>query len=315
MLILPASIQLAYMRWLKKRLPKARQQTLNQRRLFIFPTRQGFYFLAVCGLVLVAAVNYQNNLAYIVVFFMLSLFNTAILFTFNNVSGIALSAADSEAGFVGEHVGFKIKLSQTSARTHQQFNVYFKHEAKVQSSLLKQQSELIELLFSVTKRGWVDAPRLCVESVYPLGLIRCWTWIDLDMQALAFPMPIACDTGNLFGAADEGELHSNMHGDDFHGLRSYSPGDPLTQAYWPSLAKGLKLQQKQYLSFVSQEHWLDFDAFHQGNIEETLSKLCFAAIELQHKNEAFGLILSNTKIALSSGDKHLHTVLSALAEY
>ena len=65
---LRAFAQARYLQWLSKRMPKQREHVLNQRKLFIFPTQQGFIFLLVCALVLISAVNYQNNLAYVVVF-------------------------------------------------------------------------------------------------------------------------------------------------------------------------------------------------------------------------------------------------------
>ncbi len=308
-----ASLQQQYQRWLSKRLPKQQAQILNQRRLFIFPTLQGFAFLAVCGLVLIAAVNYQNNLAYIVVFFMLSLLNTGILFTFINVSGLKLEAGDSEAGFAGEHVAFHLKLSQTSQREHHQILLSFKGQTKTQLSLTGGRGQVAELVTQVTKRGVFQAQRICIESIYPLGLIKCWTWIDLDMQALVYPKPIHCDVQYYAGCADEGDTQSHLQGDDFYGLRAYQYGDSLTQSHWPSLAKGQTLQQKQYVNFIAKNNTLDFQQFHQGHREETLSKLCHAVITLNKKNEAFSLILPTTTLGLSSGDKHLHQALAALA--
>lgn len=312
---LRAFAQARYLQWLSKRMPKQREHVLNQRKLFIFPTQQGFIFLLVCALVLISAVNYQNNLAYVVVFFMLSLLNTSILFTFINMSGLKLGVADSEAGFVGKHVAFRLTLSSSSKRQHHQLSLSFKHADKTSISLVQANTQRVELTAPVSKRGVYQADRVRVESTYPLGLIRCWSWVDLEMQALVYPKPISCDIKSYIAHADEGELHSSFQGDDFHGFRAYQPGDSLRQSHWPSLAKGQPLQQKQFLSFVSQTNTLDFSQFHHGNIEETLSKICYAAITLNKKNEPFGLILPNAAIGISSGEKHLHQVLAALATF
>lgn len=302
-----------YKKWMVKRLPSSQKQILNQRRLFIFPTLQGLGFLVVCALVLIAAVNYENNLAYIVVFFMLSLFNTAILFTFKNLSGLQLEANNSDPGFEGEHVGFKVKLVANSKSQHHQVFLSFKSQIKTTVTLMCKESKTITLLASASHRGLVRADRVRIESTYPLGFIRCWSWIDLDMQALVYPKPIVCDANVFIGSADEGREHGFRQGDDFHGLRAYQFGDSLTQSYWPSLAKGQALQQKQYRSFQSQDHSLNFDNFHQGNLELTLSHICYVALQLNKKNEAFSLMMPSTQLTLSSGEKHLHQVLKALA--
>ncbi|MCK5880990.1 MAG: DUF58 domain-containing protein, partial [Sinobacterium sp.] len=127
--------------------------------------------------------------------------------------------------------------------------------------------------------------------------------------------PLPCDVQSLSGSADEGDTHSHFQGDDFHGLRAYQYGDSLTQSHWQSLAKGQPLQQKQYVSFIANTKILNFESLHQGNTEVTLSKLCYAIIELTKKNEAFSLILPSTKISLSQGEQHRQQALSALALY
>ena len=56
---------------------------------------------------------------------------------------------------------------------------------------------------------------------YPLGLLRAWTWVDLDAKAIVYPQPI-------FGAApdasarqrDEGVLVDPKGSDDFNDMRN-----------------------------------------------------------------------------------------------
>src|SRR5690606_27975345 len=59
-----------WQRWLARRIPRARAVTLDQRRIFIFPTPAGLAFLGLLALLLLVAINYQNNLAFALVFFL-----------------------------------------------------------------------------------------------------------------------------------------------------------------------------------------------------------------------------------------------------
>ena len=59
-----------YDRWLRRRLPPSDRIILEQRRLFIFPTRRGFFFMLTLLVMLLTAINYQNNLVYGVTFWL-----------------------------------------------------------------------------------------------------------------------------------------------------------------------------------------------------------------------------------------------------
>ena len=100
-----------YERWLKRRIPAARSVTLDQRRIFIFPSRIGLFFLVVLAVMLIAAINYQNNMAFALVFFLFSLFIIAILHTFSNLSGLCIEAMHGYPTFAGEVAEFELALA------------------------------------------------------------------------------------------------------------------------------------------------------------------------------------------------------------
>ena len=54
--------------WVNRRIPPARVVTLDQRRIFIFPSRAGFFFGLCLLLMLTTAINYQNNMSYALTF-------------------------------------------------------------------------------------------------------------------------------------------------------------------------------------------------------------------------------------------------------
>ena len=51
-------------RWLARRIPAGKEVTLDQRRIFIFPTRAGVLYVLLVVLLLLTAINYQNNGVY-----------------------------------------------------------------------------------------------------------------------------------------------------------------------------------------------------------------------------------------------------------
>jgi hypothetical protein len=99
-----------------------------------------------------------------------------------------------------------------------------------------------------------------VQSFYPLGLLRAWTWVDLDLAALVYPRPLACPrpTGVGAGSAD-GNLQQQLGSEDFYSFRAYRPGDNPRHVLWRARAKGLPLQTKQFSEQQVQTEWLDWE--------------------------------------------------------
>lgn len=309
-----APLKKLYNRWLDKRIPRQRELTLNQRRIFIFPTRQGFYFLIVLLLLLIAAINYQNNLIYALVFFLASLFNTAIVFTYLNVSGLTLLAGKAKPVFAGDHVAFELHLLRQGGRHHHQIQLAWPEQPSVLVDVVDNDQQTVSLLYRTEKRGLLKPGRLLLQSHYPLGLVRCWSWLDLSFEVVVYPKPVAI--GELPVSFDNGEQgHEKPHSraDDFFGFRPYQQGDSLRHVDWRSVARGLPLQTKVYAAKEQQQHWVDWDALPGLGVEERLSSLCDWALQLEQRNIAWGLRLPGVEIGADQGEKHCHKALTAMA--
>lgn len=303
-----------YRQWLDRRIPKNKSLTLNQRRLFIFPSLQGLYFFIVILLILLAAINYQNNLVYGVAFFLFSLFNTAICFTYLNLSGLMLKAGRSEPVFAGDFAEFEVHLGSNSHKSHHRIFFQFPDEMYKEVDVVEGGEEDVLLHCKATRRGYFVPPRLMLKSYYPLGIIRCWSWVDLDLQTLVYPKPIKLDPLPGYNASvDQGQVSAFKGGDDFSGFKNYSPGEPLRDVNWKAYAKGQGLVSKVHTSFVEKTHWVDDELLLHIGLEERLSKMCYWALELHKSDQAFGLRLAGRVIEPAIGEKHLHLVLKQLA--
>ena len=80
--------------WLARRIPSQAILTLNQRCLFIFPSSAGLAFLVLQLLLLLVAINYQNNLIYALVFLFGTTLVVTIHLTFMNLHGLTLRATE-----------------------------------------------------------------------------------------------------------------------------------------------------------------------------------------------------------------------------
>jgi uncharacterized protein (DUF58 family) len=307
-----------YQRWLDKRIPAQRELTLNQRRIFIFPSRQGFYFLIVLLLLLIAAINFQNNLIYLLVFFLASMMNSAILFTYLNVSGLSLKAGKTQAVYAGDYAEFEVIVSRSNRRQYHQISLSWLGQPKQMTDLTDVDQQSLRLLYRTERRGLLKPGRILLESYYPLGFIRCWSWIDLDFAAVVYPKPKNLDALPSHLLASDQGVENQRQGQDnqeFYGFRAYQQGDSLRQISWRSLAKGLPLQSIQFASKEQQQSWVDWQALAGLAVEDRLSVMAGWLLQLEKQQVAWGLRLPNQELALGTGERHKHQALQMLALY
>lgn len=300
--------------WLNVRVPPEKLVTLDRKKVFILPTREGMYFALLLGFMLVAAINYQNSLMFAFAFLLASLFMVGMLHTYRNLAGLTLQGGATRHAFVGEDAAFEVVVGRRGPRRFEAIEMGWDRDLLQMANLLDAQEYRLRLFVPATQRGRLDPGRLLVETRYPLGLFRAWSWVDLDVTTLVFPRPIADgyvpDGTNSQG---EGELVSRDGADDFYGFREYSPGDPLKHVAWKAFARSDELLLKQFVAQVDRRIWLDWDHHPGVDVESRLSRLCHWAIVLGRGQDEFGLRLPGKRIEPGRGEAHTLRVLTELA--
>lgn len=307
----------AWQRWVGRRIPPASRIQLDHRRIFILPTRVGGTYTLVLVLLLLVSINYQNSLAYGLTFLMLSVGILAILHTYRNFSGLILSASHARSVFVGEPVQLRLRL-ESASNGHQAIALGWNSERMEQTDVEHDRQMEVALSLPALNRGWLRAPRLRVESVFPLGIFRAWSWLDLEQTVLIYPRPLAGSMPLLQGvqphAEDEGQATQGQGVDDYQGLRQWQPGDSLNRMHWKAWSRGQGLMIKEFTDLSGHDLCLDFMALG-CDIEERLSRLCYWVLELSQRQQPFALRLPGFLSAVDSGDAHRQVCLRQLALY
>ncbi|GGK05740.1 DUF58 domain-containing protein [Pseudomonas matsuisoli] len=310
-------------RWLASRIRPENPTRLTQQRIYILPTLEGVAFGCVLVVMLLAAINYQNSLAYGLTFLLAAVLFISVLHTYRNMVGLVLSAANSPPVFAGDVASFRIHLdgagrarraivtgwqaAPTQTAPASSHTVDVEHDALVPADLSRE----------ALTRGRFRPGRLRVESRFPLGLIKAWSWVDLDLATLVYPRPVEGDlpldvhTGSEKEAGAQSPVLS-MGVDDFQGLRRYQPGDSKRRLHWKAYSRGQGLLVKDFAAAGGQDVILDFDAL-AGAIEPRLSLLCYWVLELSGRQQTFALRLPGEYIAADVGDAHRDRCLRVLA--
>lgn len=302
--------------WLDRRVPPRRVVRLDQRNVFIFPPRAGLAFLLLVVVLVLAAINYQNSLIFGLAFLLASLFAVTIGHTFRNLAGLEIEGAGVDPVFCGEHALFRIRIARRGSRHHHAVRIGWPGEAPQVLDLDEETELRVRVPVAAGHRGWLDPGRLRIETSWPLGILRAWTWVDLDQRALVYPRPLSGAPPEQ-GATGSGDSDVVLRGgsDDFLGLREYRPGDSLKHIAWKSWAHDGELMVKEFGGHADRRILLDWDALPGVDTETRLSLLCGWVLELEAAGEAWGLRLPDAELEPGRGEGHRETALRMLATF
>ena len=261
--------------------------------------------------------NYQNNLVMALSFLLLSMFNTCILYSYRNLAGLTLSRAHSTSNsFAGQACYIPVQLA--SKRSSYEVMLNFGEQPIEITSKVVPQPQLALLSTLAPHRGLLQPGRVKVESRYPLGLCRAWSYVDLDIEQVIFATPIqnndslAVNNHDSAGVQDTGRRVAGV--DEFSGLKDYVKGESLKQVAWKQWAQGRGMLTKEFQQPQGTPLWLTLDS-NETNLELSLSKLAWQTEQLSSRQQIFGLKLGANLIDPAKGEVHRIAVQTQIALY
>lgn len=318
---LRGTLEQKFVTWaLRVRPPEPIPVVLAQRRVYVLPTRAGLLYATSLLVLLIGAINYNLSLGHALVFLLGGLGIVTILHTFRNLVGLSLTVGAPAPVFAGESARFPLILYNDEARARRLLRLFFPGQPAVVASLPPQGSAHVLLPLPAPRRGWLIMPRVTIETVWPLGLVRCWAYAAPDARCLIYPRPArAVPPAPTFGGIEQGRLPSDAGDEDFAGLKRRQSGDPLHHVAWKAAARlgpEAPLQTKQFSGQAAQALWFDWAQLPPTlDVEARLSILARWVLDAEAAGLAYGLRLPGRKIPQAHGAYHLHDCLKALALY
>jgi len=285
--------------------------------LYILPTRAGLLYAATLFAMLLTAINYMLALGHALVFLLASLAFVAMLHTYRNLEGITLTVQESAPVFAGEIARFQLRV-EAGGEIRPSLN--FSCAAGEKTSLhLGDETTIVPLALTATKRGWLALPRLRVETRYPLGLFNAWTSPWLLGRCLVYPRPVFLPLPEASAMSDQsGSGRGEAGEDDFAGFRERQPSDSLRHVAWKAAARndGEKpLLVKRFSGGALEEFWFawEYTEAPENDLETRLSILTGWVVRAEQSGIDYGLALPGLKLPPTRGAAHFHRCLSALA--
>lgn len=284
-------------------------------RVRLVPTRFGAMFVAMLLAMLVGSSNYNNNLGFLLVFLLGGLLTVSITVTYKNISGLGVQSWKAKPVFAGKPVVFDLEIrSPVTERKSVRFNLGSGHAL---ADLPPAGPSRVKISLPAAGRGVLDPGPLTLSTVFPLGLVRAETVLEISARCPVYPKPFWGEAQGALAAvappAETGRRHSGT--EDFHGLRAYQPGDPVRQIAWKAFSRGKGVYIKEFTGPGAEAVVLNWHTVPGRNIEQKLSTLCGMILKLHPTRRDYGLQLPGTTLPPARGDVHKHRCLSVLAAF
>lgn len=298
------------------RAPERGAITLGQRRVYILPTRLGWFYGATLGILLVGSINYALQLGFALTFLLAGLGLVGMVHTTRNLARLTVSAGRAAPVFAGEAAQFRLYLDNRAR--YDRPAILVRHQASGAQVVLDLAPGAVgEAVLPVpaARRGWLPLTRVMLETRYPLGLFRAWSYVEPEARCLVYPRPERSPLPAPAPDAEAGAARAQALGnDDFSGLRAYQLQDSPRHVAWKAVARSDDMLTKQFAGAAGIELWLDWERMAPNlDAEQRLSRLAGWVLAAEQAGARYGLRLPARAMAPDRGDAHCAACLQALA--
>ncbi|MFY7863480.1 DUF58 domain-containing protein [Roseateles sp.] len=321
------ALQTRWQAWWAARHPRSDTHQMGQRNIYILPSRPGLAFCATLLLLLLASINDQLSLGFMLTFLLTGAGLASMHSTHGNLRGLSLDLKSPAAVFAGDDVQLELRLHNTgSARFGIGVHVIGQPQSEIAwTDVPALGHALLQVRYPAGQRGHHVLPSLQIVTRFPLGLFRAWSiWRPLS-QVWVYPQPEQPTPPFPPQSAEAGEdadthpaiASSAQQGQDFEGVRAYRRGDSMRQVLWKkaalSLEQGGNLWVRETQAPVARTLCFDRRDCTGLTDEAQLSRLCAWVLAAEQMQVPYGLRIVGQELPADLGSTHRQLCLEQLS--
>ena len=123
-------------------------------------------------------------------------------------------------------------------------------------------------------RGYLRPDKVRIETRFPFGLLKAWSWLRPSSAGIAYPRPLVAP--EVISQVDDGsEARSSapVAGQDNADLRPWREGDLSQRVMWKRFARSGQMVVADWEGEQGSPHWLDFNAFPGADTDDRKARL------------------------------------------
>jgi uncharacterized protein (DUF58 family) len=284
---------------------------LNRHRIYVLPTRFGLIFSAVLLVMLLGALNYNNNPALLLTCLLGAASYQSVFQAFRTVDRVELRALRAEPCHAGDTLRISLHF-HIDARPRRSLRMRVEGVETV-FDLMPGADGSVRIQLPAAQRGWRRIGRIRMYSEYPFGLFHVWSWLNPEFAALVYPRLESSPPPLPLGGADADQKATRRAGDELAMLRDYHPTDPPRSIAWKASARHDKLLVKEFEQRSGREIVLDFSRLRGLDREARISRLARWVCMAETAQVRYCLRLPERLLGPGLGSDHRHACLRELA--
>lgn len=180
--------------WLARRHTDSASHTLRRHNIYFMPTPAGCLLALTLLMLLLVSINFQLNLGYALTFLIAGSALASLWMGYRNVHGVQLRLGPLHPVFQGSRATVPVQLEMAyGQRPRYALSLAMNRShgplAWVHADMLPGQTQTVVLSSIPHQRGWHRVPRVVIESRFPLGVFRLWSYWQPSARILVYPTP------------------------------------------------------------------------------------------------------------------------------
>lgn len=291
---------------------------LTNRDIYIFPNRIGWAAFVLWLIMFGCSINYGLSLGFGFCFLLVGLVVSSAIIGHRNLQGVRCTLVDAPAVFAGEAPLMHLQLDNPSRLPRFALRVRargYTPKTYDEIHLPSHTQKAASITTTPQPRGLMPWPRLIIESDYPLGWLRVWSYVDTTEVTSIYPAP-ETPTPELPArmAGDHAQHQLGQGREEIIGVRPHQAHDGWRDIAWKASAKGV-LVSKALGGHEGSNVLLAWDDLPEDwSLDQKLSRLCAWVITCEHSGRMYGLQSAHTPTLFAQGAMHYHRLLSQLAD-
>ena len=297
----------------RPRAPEPLPALIDRRRVYVLPTGFGLFYAALVLVMLVGALNYNNNPALLLALLLGASGLASLIATHLQLSGLRVEAASAEPVQAGQPLALRLSLASRDGRTRRGLRADL-DGAQAWAAVPANGSAELVLPLPTRRRGWLAPGRIRLSTTQPLGLVRAWSRVWPRQPLLVYPRPEPSPPPLPDSAGSLGRGRPDPLGEEPHQLRAYRPGDPPRTIAWKHSARRDALVVREFERAEGRELVLDWRDLPALAVEARISRLAAWVDQAEREGRRYRLRLpAQDDIGPGQGPEHRHACLRALA--
>lgn len=314
--LMPRNLRRRIDDWIEQRNPRTREPILlHNKRVYILPTRFGYLYAVMLFVLMLAAINYQNSMAFVMTFLLTAIGIVSLWQTHKNLLGLSIELKTPQPVFQGEHLELFFKLGNPLHATKFALGIQYLLSPPVYARVNPDDSCLLQLTLPANQRGVYTPAGITIFTRYPTGLFHAWGVLRFDAPILIYPAPrydLRLRQALMEGQSG-GQTVDTSDGDDFAGLREHRTGESLRHISWKAYAQGRGMLTKTFQSHASPAIWINWDDMTADSIDGKLGQMTALIVQAEQDGRKYGMKLPNLIVEQETGPSHRAYCLQQLA--